>query len=1044
MARRPFSLLIMAFSFQRSAVSKKHGVLKEVSFHRSKWAIFVWWLLILLILLQPMGYSQAQDDEVLDRAVQNIITQMSPQQKVGQLMMVTFEGTYLGSDADIVQLIRDYNIGSVMLTAENDNINGRFNTPQRVYNLTTGLQRAALQAAEENNQAYLPLLIATTHSGNGLPNTQIATGTTPLPSYMALGATWKPEFVRMTGRIAGSELAAMGINLLLGPSLDVQEVGSGLLGVQTFGGEPYWVGRMATAYIEGIREGSQGRMLVVARHWPGLGASDRQPSQEVPVVPRSAEELRRFDLVPFFAVTEDPDATARVDGLQCANIRYQGENIRSETRPVCVDESAFRTVISFSGYGDWRENGLVISDELGTRAVRRWYDVQPFPHRQVARDALLAGNDLLLLADFGSEPDLNAFDNIVDIVGFFTEGYLSDPVFAARVDESLRRIVRKKMELYGTDFNPEVVFPPADALQNVGRQSQVLFQVAQSAVTLIAPLAEQLSPPPQVGETILIFSDTRPQQQCSYCQSEPIIAEDALEKNLLALYGATASGQISDGSVMSYSLGELQEYLLNYSSQPITLNAPLGESLGGDLPQADWVIFAILDDSPDSPSVGVVRTFLEARSDLVSSQTRIVVMAFDAPYFLSTTDISKLTAYYGLYGHAQPFIDAAARALFQEVSYSGALPVSLQAVNYDLFEATSPDPEQTLRLAASKQNADESELGVVEVGDTLLLQTEPILDQNGNVVPDGTPVTFTLFFVTEGVQTQQDASTLNGIAEASFVLRRAGQVEIRVASQPATTSVTLSVTIGEGGIAATLQTIEPPTETNTPVATATSTPTDTPTPTATFTDTPTDTPTPTATFTDTPTDTPTPTATFTDTPTPTATFTDTPTDTPTPTATSTDTPTHTPTPTATATFTDTPTSTATATATFTDTPTPTETPSPSLTPTVTPTPEEIVDGVGRQLVSVSDFLLSLTGLILLIIPAFAAGWASSRTLDGSVRIVLGTLVAGLTGYVYYGVGAPGAHLLRDLLQDLAAMMITFLAGVAGLVFSWWTVREIDR
>jgi beta-N-acetylhexosaminidase len=1026
MPKRHFHPLKIAFSDRPSAISKNHDGLKGNSSRYRRWIASLVWLLILLTVLQPLGYSQAQDDEVLERAVQNVIAQMSPQQKVGQLMMVMFEGTYLGSDADIVRLIRDYHIGGVMLTAENDNINGRFNTPQRVYNLTAGLQRAAQQAAEENNQVYLPLLIATTHSGNGLPDTQIATGTTPLPSYMALGATWRPDYARLTGQIAGSELAAMGINLLLGPSLDVQEAGSTLLGVQTFGGEPYWVGQMAGAYIEGIREGSRGRLLVVARHWPGLGASDRQPSQEVPVVPRSAEELRRFDLVPFFALTGEADAAARVDGLQCTNIRYQGENIRSETRPVCVDESAFRTVISFSGYGDWREGGLVISDELGTRAVRRWYDVQPFPHRQVARDALLAGNDLLLLADFGSEPGLNAFDNIVDTLQFFTEGYLSDPVFAARVDESLRRIVRKKLELYGTARNPETVLPPPEALEEVGRQSQGLFQVAQSAVTVIAPLPEQLPPPPQVGETMLIFSDTRPQQQCSYCLAEPIIAKDALEKTLLSLYGETASGQISDSSVVSYSLAELQEYLLTYPDLPVTLNAPLGESLAGDLPQADWVIFAILDDSPEFPSVDVVRAFLEARSDLVSSQTRIVVLAFDAPYFLSTTDISKLTSYYGLYGHAQPFIDAAARAVFQEVSYSGALPVSLQAVNYDLFEATSPDPEQTLRLVVGQQNADEGELGRVEVGDTLLLQTEPILDQNGHIVPDGTPVTFTLFFVTEGVQTQQDAATINGIAEASFVLRRAGQVEIRVASPPATTSVTLSVTIGEGQIAATLQTIEPPTETDTPTPTATFTepPTSTPTPT----DTPTETATPTPTFTDTPTNTPTATATYTDTPT----------DTPSPTATFTDTPT------ATATYTDTPTYTPSPTATFTETHTLTVTPSLTPTPTFTPIPQEVAGSEERQLVSVSDFLLSLTGLILLCIPAFAAGWASSRTLDGSVRILLGTLVAGLTGYVYYGIGAPGAFLLRDLLQDLAAMLITFLAGVAGLIFSWWTVREIDR
>jgi hypothetical protein len=103
----------------------------------------------------------------------------------------------------------------------------------------------------------------------------------------------------------------------------------------------------------------------------------------------------------------------------------------------------------------------------------------------------------------------------------------------------------------------------------------------------------------------------------------------------------------------------------------------------------------------------------------------------------------------------------------------------------------------------------------------------------------------------------------------------------------------------------------------------------------------------------------------------------------------------------------------------------------------------IVDEV-RPYVSTGDFLLALVSLILLALPAFAAGWATSRSLDGSVRIILGVVVAGLIGYVYYGSGAPGAAVIRSALGDLAAVTLTFAAGCLGLVFTWWTVREIHR
>jgi beta-glucosidase-like glycosyl hydrolase len=153
--------------------------------------------------------------------------------------------------------------------------------------------------------------------------------------------------------------------------------------------------------------------------------------------------------------------------------------------------------------------------------MRRWYGVQPFPHRQVARDALLAGNDLLLLADFATEPEDSAFQNIVDTVQFFTEGYTTDPVFAARVDDALHRILRHKLRLYGDAPQLETVITPANSLDEVGQQSGQLFEVARNAVTLISPSQEQLAPPPQVGESIVIFTDDRQQRQCDYCSDGP-------------------------------------------------------------------------------------------------------------------------------------------------------------------------------------------------------------------------------------------------------------------------------------------------------------------------------------------------------------------------------------------------------------------------------------------------------------------------------------------------------------------------------------------
>jgi beta-N-acetylhexosaminidase len=78
------------------------------------------------------------------------------------------------------------------------------------------------------------------------------------------------------------------------------------------------------------------------------------------------------------------------------------------------------------------------------------------------------------------------------------------------------------------------------------------------------------------------------------------------------------------------------------------------------LVEADWVVFAILDvrsDNGDTVEPNAVKQFLDERDDLMQNK-EIVVLAFNSPYYLDTTEISKLDAYYGIYSRIEPFIDA--------------------------------------------------------------------------------------------------------------------------------------------------------------------------------------------------------------------------------------------------------------------------------------------------------------------------------------------------------------------------------------------------
>src|SRR6185503_10037026 len=137
----------------------------------------------------------------------------------------------------------------------------------------------------------------------------------------------------------------------LGPSLDVVESPNPSaqidLGPRVFGGDPFWVGEMGRAYIAGLHNGSDDRMLVVAKHFPGRGASDRSPEEEVATVRKPLEQLEQVELIPFFSVTTSTQPAELADGLLVSHIRYQGfqGNIRATTRPVSLDAAALSAII---------------------------------------------------------------------------------------------------------------------------------------------------------------------------------------------------------------------------------------------------------------------------------------------------------------------------------------------------------------------------------------------------------------------------------------------------------------------------------------------------------------------------------------------------------------------------------------------------------------------------------------------------------------------------------------------------------------------------
>ncbi len=772
------------------------------------------------------GFAQDNgNNSAAYRSAVSMMARLSPEERVGQLFLVTFDGREIGQDSQIYDLITNYHIGGVVLKRDNDNFNGPDNTINSTYGLISGLQNIEWQARDDLIDSgegsaindFIPLLIGVSQAGDSYPYDQILDGLSPIPSQMAIGASWKVDLAEQAGSIQGEELSALGINLFIGPSLDVLDItyneSGDDLGVRTFGGDPYWVGEMGKAYIKGLHEGSNNQMAVIAKNFPGRGSSDRLPEEEVATVRKSLEQLKLIELAPFFQVTDtstsDPEWVT--DGLLLSHIRYQGfqGNIRATTKPVSFDQTAVDLLMNLSQFSTWRSNGgILVSEDLGSDAVRKFFNPsgQNFDGRQVARNAFLAGNDLLYMDQFLSTGDASRYETYKKTIDFFIQKYREDQAFAAKVDASVLRILTQKYEFY-PDFQIENVVPTEFRLSGIGNQTTLSFDVASSAVTLISPeidqLADSLTDVPAYGDKIVIFTDEITASQCRDCQAQSIVATDSLQKAILKLYGPNGSGQVSENQFTSYSFTDLQNYVDNPFNRV---------ELETNLSRADWVIFMVGDNNSERTGWDALQNLLSEKIDSIRNKN-VIVFSLNAPYYFDATDISAFTAFYGLYSKLPSFVEVAARILFQELNPVGSSPVSIPGVAYDLITITTPDADQIIELMVDdRMNPEPLPEGtetveaptaepVYNLGDNLPVRTGVIMDHNGHPVPDGTVVKFILNQQGENVTVQQiEATTVNGVARASIKLQSEGVHEVRVTSEPALNSqiLVLNITPGAG------------------------------------------------------------------------------------------------------------------------------------------------------------------------------------------------------------------------------------------------------
>jgi beta-N-acetylhexosaminidase len=199
----------------------------------------------------------------------------------------------------------------------------------------------------------------------------------PSPSEMAAADSPEAKIREFTATTA-RELKQAGINMNLSPVLDVNTRGpEGLMASRSYGSDPRQVARLG---CQVIREFQEAGLMACAKHFPGIGDTDLDSHQDLPVQRKARKELDETELVPFREAFRIPVAAAMI-----SHVHYPALDRE-------LPASLSRQVVSQLLRSELGYEGYVLTDDLEMGAIENHYEIE-----KAAYLAFQAGADGLLI-----------------------------------------------------------------------------------------------------------------------------------------------------------------------------------------------------------------------------------------------------------------------------------------------------------------------------------------------------------------------------------------------------------------------------------------------------------------------------------------------------------------------------------------------------------------------------------------------------------------------------------------------------------------------
>jgi beta-glucosidase-like glycosyl hydrolase/LysM repeat protein len=294
-----------------------------------------------------------------------------------------------------------------------------------------------------------------------------------LTPAMDLGASNDVPRAHQLGRQYGVAAKAFGVNVILGPMLDVYDPSTAFpnLRAQSFGDNQTQVAALGLAMAQGMREGG---VISVAKSFPGYAAAGYS-SDGVSVVMNQEYNGLAKAMYPFNEATR-----SQLEGLVVGHIAVPLIDKDFPTRPAALSPLLVTELLR----NRWAFQGVIVADEIAFNEMTR-----ARPAERAVVEALIAGCDTVLFLD----PSPTKIRAVVEAIDRAVE---QGELTVEQLDASKARLEKWRLTLGAVA--PEPVNTQVAMLQELAGETTTAVAVPE--VVASTPVAEPEMAEPEMTE----------------------------------------------------------------------------------------------------------------------------------------------------------------------------------------------------------------------------------------------------------------------------------------------------------------------------------------------------------------------------------------------------------------------------------------------------------------------------------------------------------------------------------------------------------------